>query len=585
MYLSQESFHLLRLDKNKTMKKRSGSLLILLLIISSQLLVAQQFPNSLRIPDTISGTTFNLEVAPSKMQFMPGDSTNTFGINGPYLGPTLIMNAGDFVQMNVTNFLGETTTMHWHGMHVAPEDDGGPHTPILDGETWSPDFTVLEEATTFWYHPHLHHNTARQVYNGAAGMILIRDDNPVAAQLPHHYGIDEFPLIIQDKSFDTTNQFIFTELSDTMMVNGSLGAHLEVPAQMVRFHLLNASNQRAYNLGFPPGIDMWQIGSDGGLLENPLSMNRVQITPGERAEILVDFSGIPISTVHLISFATEMGAGLSGGPNGPRGRIGNPLDSADFEVMEFRIVQQTADPVTSLPQGSLNAYSIPLRSEADRFRKKTFTVDSTGFPFYINGTIMDMDVINDTVRLGDTEVWTLVNATDVAHPWHIHDIQFHILDINGNQPPPHLRGRKDVIIVQPFDSISYITTFDDFANDSIPYMFHCHNLFHEDGGMMGQFIVVNTTAIEEPKLSKQLEYELFPNPTNGIFQIRSKNDVPDMQRIEVLSIEGKLLDTFNPQMANRSLELDLTDYSAGHYIVRLIHKNGQTSALKLQKVN
>ena len=131
-----------------------------------------QFENPLFIPDTLSGTTFNLTVDEGAVQFLPGDSTATYGINQPYLAPTIFLNKGDFVQLNVTNLLADTTTMHWHGLHVAPEDDGGPHTKILPGETWSPDFTVLDEASTFWYHPHLHHKTAQQVYNGAAGMLL-----------------------------------------------------------------------------------------------------------------------------------------------------------------------------------------------------------------------------------------------------------------------------------------------------------------------------------------------------------------------------------------------------------------------------
>ena len=126
-----------------------------------------QFVNPLLIPDTISGTEFNLVLDESSVEFLSGDSTATYGINQDYLGPTLIMNAGDFVEMSVTNLLNDTTTMHWHGMHVAPEDDGGPHTAINPGETWEPDFTVIEEATTFWYHPHLHTKTANQVYYGA----------------------------------------------------------------------------------------------------------------------------------------------------------------------------------------------------------------------------------------------------------------------------------------------------------------------------------------------------------------------------------------------------------------------------------
>ena len=558
----------------------------LCIVLLSSTVIAQQFVNPLFIPDTLHGPTYNLEVAPAKMPFLAGDSTNTFGINGPYLGPTLIMNADDTVQMHVTNSLGETTTMHWHGMHVSPENDGGPHTAILDGEIWSPRFRVIEEATTFWYHPHLHHHTARQVYNGAAGMIFVRDDRPVGNLLPHTYGVDEFPLIIQDKAFDTTNQLIFSALADTMMVNGTLGAYLDVPAQMVRFHILNASNQRVYNLGLPPQLDAWQIGSDGGLLENRIPMNRIQLTPGERVEIVVDFSsmGGPNPMARMVSFGSELGDGLSGGPRGPRGRPNNGLDSVDFEVLEFRVVPATANAITSLPV-NLNTYNKPLEANADRFRTKVFTVDTNGiFPFYINGQLMDMAVINDTVILDDIEVWTLINSTEEAHPWHIHDVQFYILDINGNPPPPHLAGRKDVIIVQPFDTIRYITQFEDFADNIIPYMFHCHNLFHEDGGMMGQFIVIDPVGIAESKQKKTVNYIVYPNPSKD--QIRIKGNMGafnEVRKVELITMKGKRskLD-FN--VTHSEIYLDLSNYKDGTYLIRLIHENGKMETVKVNKL-
>ncbi len=557
-----------------------GCSFLLAALLLSSIGYAQLFPNPMHVPDTIMGTTFNLVVDESKKLFIAGDSSDTYGINGDYLGPTLIMNEGDFVQMNVTNNLANTTTMHWHGMHVAPEDDGGPHTPIAPGETWSPDFTVLDEATTFWYHPHLHHYTAEQVYFGAAGMILIRDNNPIANQLPHTYGVDEFPLIIQDKSFDTLNQFIYTEMADTMMVNGTLGPYLEVPGQMVRFHILNASNQRVYNLGFPFQFDMWQIGSDGGLLEQPLPTNRLYIAPGERAEVVIDFSSQIGWNGPMVSFNSEMGDGVSGAPNGPGGGPNNPLDGVDFQVLEFRVQPPTANPITSIPN-NLNTLSPPQEINTDRYRTKTFTVDSTGFPFYINGELMDMAVFNDTVLLDDIEVWTLINETDIAHPWHIHDIQFFVLDINGNQPPPHLRGRKDVVLVEPFDTIRYITQFTDFTNDTVPYMFHCHNLFHEDAGMMGQFIVTTGVGVEE--LEEGTAFYAYPNPTLNRFNIVAhEGNFSDINTIEVWDTRGRRLVTRVPAPGVNQLEIDLSPYPTGLYLIRVNYAD-QFQTLKVMK--
>lgn len=558
---------------------------------SSFLLKSQQFPNPLLVPDTLSGTEFNLEMISSEAAFFSGTPTETYGINQDYLGPTLIMQKGDVVQMHVTNHLGEAheeeiTTMHWHGMHVAPEDDGGPHTPIYFDSTWSPEFEVLDEATTFWYHPHLHHHTAEQVYYGAAGMILVRDENPVGSLLPHHYGIDEYPLIFQDKSFDANNQFEFTILADTMMVNGTLGAHLNVPAQMVRFHLLNASMQRVYNFGFPPNIDVWQIGSDGGFLERILPANRMTMSPGERIEIVVDFASTNDSMVLLRSFSSELEPGLSGGPGGgprndPRFRP-NPLDSADFDVMEFRIRMATPNAIRNIPM-NLNTYDRPSVNDVDRERTMLFTVDSSGFPFYINGRIMDLEYINDTVLLDDTEIWTIINHTDVAHPWHIHDIQFFVLDINGVPPPPNLAGRKDVITVNAYDTIRYITKFDDFTNDTIPYMYHCHNLFHEDGGMMGQFIVTNTTGIEEIYSTKG-NFKVYPNPSEGLFQLRAAlNNNIKVKQVEVRDVDGKNVKLIEDITSNFEFDVDLSNAGAGIYFIQIIYEDNSRESVKVIK--
>lgn len=567
-----------------------NNFLSLFLLIASLSLTAQQFPNRLFIPDTINGKTFDLEVMVSEKYFFPDAPTATYGVNADYLGPTLIMHKGDTVQMHVTNHLeenhvGEVTTMHWHGMHVAPEDDGGPHTPIYFDSTWSPEFEVLDEAATFWYHPHLHHHTAEHVYNGAAGMILVRDDNPIANQLPHTYGVDEFPLIFQDKSFDGSNQLIFTILADTMMVNGTLGAHLDVPAQMIRFHLLNASMQRVYNFGFPPDLEVWHIGSDGGLLERRVRANRIIMSPGERVEIVVDFASVNDTLVRLISFSSALEPGLSGGPRGPRNDPmfqPNPLDSADFDVMEFRIHPANANAITSIPV-ELNTYNKPLESEVDRQRTKVFTVDSSGFPFYINGALMDLEVINDTVQLDDIEIWTLINNTDVAHPWHIHDIQFFILDINGMPPPPPLAGRKDVVIVGAHDTIRYITKFDDFTSDTIPYMYHCHNLFHEDGGMMGQFLVVNQTGIEEI-ISGSSSFVVSPNPSKGVFHFQSKNNgINRVQSIVVYGLRGEKVQEITSLLNHSSFSIDLSDQSDGIYFINLQMRDESTETVKVIK--
>ncbi len=342
-----------------------------------------QAASPLLVPPTLTGPVYNLSMDHGATQLLDGAATPTAGYNGSILGPTLIMNAGDFVTLNVENNLGEETTTHWHGLHVAPEDDGGPHTGIADGATWSPDFTVLDTASTMWYHPHLHGNTHEHVNLGLAGMILVRDSVEETANLPRTYGVDEFPLIIQDKDFGPNNTLIRANFGDTIFVNATFEPFLEVPSQMVRFRILNGSSERAYHLGFDDNRNYSVVGADGGLLEAPVSQNRTILMPGERLDVVVDFSSDNGSTVTLMSYGSTLPNGVPGALMGPG--AGNALNGADFNLIEFQVGDQTASPITSLPT---SIWTIPDRweeSEATVFRTVrltrdgAFTIDNQAF--------------------------------------------------------------------------------------------------------------------------------------------------------------------------------------------------------------
>ncbi|MBT4052867.1 MAG: multicopper oxidase domain-containing protein, partial [Bacteroidetes Order II. Incertae sedis bacterium] len=216
--------------------------------------------NPLAIPPTLSGPTYDLTLARSSHEFMNGIQTTTLGINGTYLGPTLILESGTDVQMNVTNQIGEPTTIHWHGMHVAPEDDGGPHTVIPDGTTWSPDFNVLDQATTFWYHPHLHERTGEHVYKGLAGVIIVRDAIEAGLNLPRTYGVNDIPVVLQDRQFNAQGQLVFNpggagQTGNQMVINGTLDPFVALEAGITRLRLLNGSNSRVYMLGLDNDAD------------------------------------------------------------------------------------------------------------------------------------------------------------------------------------------------------------------------------------------------------------------------------------------------------------------------------------------
>ncbi len=490
--------------------------------------------NPLLIQSTLTGTDINLTLQNGTTQFYPGQITNTMGVNGNILGPTLILNQGDFVNFSVTNQLAETTTVHWHGLHVSPENDGGPHTTIAANSTWSPSFTIMDKAATYWYHPHLHHFTDKHVSKGIAGMIIVKDTDEAALNLPRTYGIDDFPLIIQTKDFDANNQIVVHSNSDdVIMVNATIDPFLNVPSQVVRYRVLNGSSQRAFNLGLDNNQPFHQIASDGGLLSSPVQLTRLLLAPGERAEILIDFSGMNGETVYLKSYSSELQNGIYGATNPGMGAgmtmngyNPNPLNGSDFNIIQFTIITQSTNPITAIPSNLVTVTPIPA-GNSNITRTLTFTPVTMGSnqlngDFLINGSTMDLDVINYSVPLNNTEIWELTNQSAISHPFHIHDVQFNILTRNGVAPPVNEQGRKDVVLVKPQETVRFIAKFEDFTSDTVPYMYHCHLLTHEDGGMMGQFIVTNVLSVNENFIDDK--FRIYPNPSKGLINIEFNID-------------------------------------------------------------
>ena len=531
--------------------------------------------SSLLIPGTLTGQDIDLTLQTGTHQFYAGTNTNTMGANGNILGPTLILNKGQFVNINVHNTLSEITTIHWHGMHVSAENDGGPHTPINPNTTWNPKFTVLDKAGTYWYHPHLHEKTNEHVSKGIAGFIIVKDDEEAALNLPRTYGVDDFPLVVQTKDFDDNKQIVVPSNSDdVVMVNATIDPVLEVPAQVVRFRLLNGSSMRVFNFGLSGNRTFYQIASDGGLLSDALPLTRLQLGPGERAEILVNFSGMTGQSVNLMSYASEFPNGIYGAANPGMGAglvldgyKPNPLNGADFNILTFNVIAQSASPVTEIPGNLVTVSPIP-EADADVTRSITMSPVTTGpnqlnGNFYLNGVLFDMNVINETVQLDDTEIWSITNNSAIAHPFHIHDVQFYILDRNGNQPAPSERGRKDVIIVKPQETVRFITKFEDFAS-STPYMYHCHMLIHEDGGMMGQFVVENTLSVDEEELSQNLK--IFPNPASSNLKIVYNGEKP-IKSVKIYDSLGRKV--FEIKTNTNEKEIRIDNLEKGVYFLQV----------------
>lgn len=502
--------------------------------------------NQLLVPSTLTGTNINLTLQNGTTQFYSGQTTNTMGANDNILGPTLILNQGDFVNFTVNNQIADTTTIHWHGLHVSSENDGGPHTTIAPNTTWSPSFTILDKAATYWYHPHLHHYTDKHVSKGIAGMIIVKDTEEAALSLPRTYDVDDFPLVIQTKDFDIDNQIVVHSNSDdVVMVNATIDPFLDVPSQVVRCRVLNGSSQRAFNVGLSNNQTFYQIASDGGLLSAPVQLTRLLLAPGERAEILIDFSGMNGQTAFLKSYASELPNGIYGATNPGMGAgmtmtgyNPNPLNGADFDILQFNVGVQTVNPITSIPSSLVTVSPIPeINSNITRtltFTPVTMGPNQLNGEFLINGATMDLNVINYTIPFDNTEIWELTNQSAISHPFHIHDVQFYILTRNGVVPPANEQGRKDVVLVKPQETVRFIAKFETFSNETVPYMYHCHLLTHEDGGMMGQFIVSSPLSVNENNIDENLV--VYPNPSNGLFYV----DVNSSGLIVDLSIYDNL---------------------------------------------
>lgn len=535
--------------------------------------------NPMIIPPAIDGGTYQLTLQTGTHEFYPGITSNTMGVNGSLLGPTLIMEAGETVDVTFDNQLGESTTIHWHGMHVSAENDGGPHTVINAGSSWNPQFTVLDKAATYWYHPHLHEKTNEQVLKGIAGFVIVQDSEEAALNLPRTYGVDDIPVALQTKAITAQGQIeIVTEMDTSVLANGTVDAFLDLPAQVVRLRLLNGASQRAFNISLSNGASFYQIGSDGGLLTAPVTLSELLIAPGERAEILLDLNGMSGQNFSVLSAASNIPNNIHGSPSvtmGPSSIPGyndNPLNGNDFNLFSINVIDQTADPVASIPS-SLAAITPLNESDADVTRDLTLSplvMGPTGMvngPFVIDGSSFDMNVINQTVNLGDTEIWSIFNQSGVAHPFHIHDVQFQILDEGGVAPPPSRSGWKDVVLIRNMQTVRFITKFEDFADDDIPYMYHCHMLTHEDEGMMGQFIVTdNQTNIKE----HSLQVSIHPNPvSNGIATINASRPI---RFIEIYSMEGRLLNSVRGYK-NSTIRINLeTDEST--QFLRIVFEDG-----------
>ncbi len=447
--------------------------------------------NALWIPPKLSGSNFNLKLLKSTKQIAQGSVTKTYGYNGAgFWGPTLIMKKGDNVTLNVTNGLSEETTTHWHGMHLPAKMDGGPMQVISVGDTWSPHFKVMNNAATFWYHPHMHKTTQKQLALGAGGFIFVQDSKEAALALPRTYGVDDIPLALGSRTLSAVNQISTTAIyGDTMLANGVANAQATLPAQYVRLRILNMESERVLNLGMSDNRTFHVISTDGGLVRKPIPLKRLLMSPGERYEILVNLSNDKIgSVVALCAYNRGLAFGYGGSEPATTGDFGSLLNNANFDVLKIKITKPIAKGISSLPT-KLTTNIFPVASQVTNTRTIAITDNGPGTPFTFDGKSYSMDYINQHVKLGATEAWTVTNDRVFGHSFHIHDVQFKITSRSTGAVPAHENGWKDTFSILPNEKVTFIAKFDDYASSKWPFMYHCHMANHEDGGLMGQFLV------------------------------------------------------------------------------------------------
>lgn len=448
-------------------------------------------PRPLPIPPLYEGELvdgrrhFQVSTQAGAAEILPGVTTATWGFSGDHLGPTFRARRGDEIRVDITNELDEMTTIHWHGMKLPAWADGGPHSPIEPGSTWTPEWTVNQPAATLWYHPHPHERTALHCYRGLAGMFILEDEVSEGLDLPSEYGVDDIPVIIADAKFHDDGQLdeeidpTFGLLGDTPLVNGITNCRFDASTRRVRLRLLNAAGMRFHHLALSDARSFHVISSDSGLLAAPEEVDSVLLGPAERVDIIVDLE--PGEEVSLESVGLDNNFGIPTGENSPDFGFGDT----------FTLLRLTGPGEEAPPPAGLPAELDPVASASPDLAgapRRDFVLNT----FEINGQLMDMNRVDFVIDHKGPEVWTVSNENaDWPHNFHVHDARFKVLGISGTDVTEvTTSGWKDTVALPPQATAELLVEFGWYPDNTVPYMFHCHMLMHEDMGMMGQFMVV-----------------------------------------------------------------------------------------------
>ena len=441
------------------------------------------FSRLLPIPNTVGGNSSL--TAQAVTANVNGTTISALGYqpNG-ILGPTIKMDSGAAANIIFQNSLSQKTNIHWHGLKIPAAMDGHPEAIVNPGGNFNYQFTINQRAGLNWYHPHPDRATARQAFQGLAGLFIVNDAEEAALKLPS--GNYELPLVIQDKRLSSSEinynpsplEVMTGYMGETIIVNGVASPFTEVATRFYRLRILNGSNARIYNLALSNNADLIIIGNDGGLLKNPAVVKTILLSPGERLDVLVNFAGISTGTELFLENRMFDNGGSAQGKQG-------------FKIMKFKVTQSLTESFT-LPAilSSVTAISPSTSSRTRNFVINAMQM-STGMNMTgihrINDKVYDKNRIDENVAANSTETWVFDNSQgDEPHPMHLHGVHFQVLERSGGrtQITASESGWKDTLLVMPRETVKIIIPFSTLTG---VFVFHCHNLEHEDDGMMLQY--------------------------------------------------------------------------------------------------
>ena len=486
------------------------------------------FPNPLRLPgsERLFGIaeargSFTLTARAIEHEIIPGRRARALAYemelaDRALLNPVLRARTGTALRIKFWNALEETSIIHWHGFHVDSNNDGHPNYAVPGGAIYDYQFTVANRAGTYWYHPHPHHLTGKQLYGGLASFFIVEDDEELALQkaLDLKLGEADVPLLLQDRRLDDNGGFSYAPgdtdrfhgyFGNETLINWTRRPHFHAATRIHRFRILNGSNARIYRLAFRQGgklLDFTLIGTDGGLLDRPRVLKEAFLSPAERVDVLLDLRGaargdaitlvsLPFDAMHAEMRSAPAGHAHEHEPEKPAPGAAVP-DGAEMELMRIRVASRVVYD-RAVPQ-TLSRIAPPAESP---YSPRLIVLDQANGRWRINGATYDPAATPITVRRDTVETWDFRNVQPaMPHPMHIHGFLSRVISRTGS-PEQQRRlavtdtglaatdlGWKDTVLAWPGETVRIVTDFShSFRGDQV-YMVHCHNLEHADADMM-----------------------------------------------------------------------------------------------------